>query len=250
MQRPRPLALAALLVAAGALAGLATSLATSAPAAAALATAAAPLGAATPTPELTLFGEALCPDTASWVTKTLAPLLDAGVVGAAPGALATFRFVGWGNAGAGPTPACQHGAPECALNRRLNCAQAVAPAPGAFAAALVCFFSARPLSDAGLDACLLASPIPAPAVAACAAGADGRALEVAAGAETAALAPAHTFVPWVVLGATPLGARCGAAAAAVCDAAAGRGVALLPAACAAAAAAPAAACPGAPRVLG
>jgi len=109
---------------------------------------------------------------------------------------------------------------------------------------------ARPLSDAGLDACLLASPIPAPAVAACAAGADGRALEVAAGAETAALAPAHTFVPWVVLGATPLGARCGAAAAAVCDAAAGRGVAPLPAACAAAAAAPAAACPGAPRVLG
>ena len=34
---------------------------------------------------LTLYGEALCPDTAAYVTRVLAPLLDSGLLGVGAG---------------------------------------------------------------------------------------------------------------------------------------------------------------------
>ena len=74
--------------------------------------------AAASRPTLTLYGEALCPDTAAYVTRVLAPLLDSGLVGVRAGGAAApspptaeFRFVGYGNAkGRAPgSVKCQHG---------------------------------------------------------------------------------------------------------------------------------------------
>ena len=255
-----------------------------------------------PRANLALYGEALCPDTAAYVTRVLAPLLASGVVGVGNrSAAAELRFVGYGNAApaAGGGIECQHGkkvcagvdeerekecvgrvlcgergaaaakrnktknppplplvsippphtilsSQECALNRALNCAQALAPST--FPATVTCYFGGD-LTAAGLDTCLTAhgGSAASPArVDACAKSEQGDSLEAAAREDTEGLPPPKkTFVPWVTVDGVALGAGCGDTGRYVCVAAAGRGGAV-PAGCAAAAAAPPARCPGAP----
>ena len=279
---PRPLLLALALLA---------TLASAQPRATATPPTARAASRSLPRADLALYGEALCPDTAAYVTRLLAPLLASGVVGVGNrSAAAELRFVGYGNAApaAGGGIECQHGKKvcgygeeseksvlggcvgrpaatrrcdslsfphlptphtphqECALNRALNCAQALAPS--SFPATLTCYFGGD-LSASGLDTCLTAhgGTAASPArVDACAKSEQGDSLEAAAREDTEGLAPPKkSFVPWVTVDGVALGAGCGDTGRYVCVAAVARGGGV-PAGCAAAAGAPPSRCPGAP----
>jgi len=229
-------------------------------------------------PVVTLYGEALCPDTAAWVTRVLGPAVDAGLIG--PGRRrqeggrgddaddddgvevpshrrppATFRYVGYGNAVPGKDgalPTCQHGPPECRLDAALNCADALLPRPVSFDL-LLCYFravEAKGTATAAKDPALIAGCAAEAGirdwdrVLACAAGERGAALAAKAGVATAALDPRKTFVPWVLVEGQAMCGECGALVERVCE----RVVRRAPVC--EAPPVPTPACPGAPRKVG
>lgn len=260
-------------------------------------------------PEITLYGEALCPDTAAFVSRILGPLLDAGAIaksgakggsgagksksttspaaltpsslstwsvsspplaslpgggflsahsgGPAPTALApgdtgtvtinsassssdydaaaaTFRFVPWGKAKRSPEGkvTCQHGPKECELNKLLGCAQV--KQPERYPTTLRCYFASLGKTGGGTPAALekcVADESLFAKISACASGAEGAALEAAAGKETLETQKALTFVPWVVVDGKQLGSECGAALRAACESAKAKGISPLAPAC-------------------
>lgn len=174
-----------------------------------------------------LYGEALCPDTKHAVADVLAPMLAAGF-----GSALRLRYVAAGKtraAIAGGGIACQHGALECKFNRYINCAQRAAPQEAWFAYAR-CLHAHPSDLEAAAPGCAAAAGIAHGALAACAEGGEGAALEAAAVAETEALSPRLTFVPWILVEGVALGAAFEQLDRIVCVAAAAKGLAL-PAAC-------------------
>ncbi|GAB4819428.1 hypothetical protein N2152v2_006474 [Parachlorella kessleri] len=153
------------------------------------------------TPEVVLYGEALCPYTIAAVKDVIGPLFDGGLAGRF-----TFRYVAYGNArtsSAGVT--CQHGPAECRLNRVINCAEELSTSDAQFMAFLRCVAQAGRGGEAAVDGCAKAAKLSPEDISQCATGEDGGTLERKAAAETGALRPAHTYVPWLVVNGVPLG---------------------------------------------
>lgn len=185
-------------------------------------------GNATALVAVDLYGEALCPDTKHAVLDVLAPMLASGF-----GPALRLRYVAAGKtraAIAGGGIACQHGALECRFNRFVNCAQRAAPQEAWFSYAR-CLHEHPSELEAAAPGCAAAAGIAHGALAACAEGGEGAALEAAAVAETDGLATRLTFVPWILVEGVALGAAFEALDRVVCVAAAAKGVAPLPAAC-------------------
>ncbi|KAL4448881.1 hypothetical protein ABPG77_007598 [Micractinium sp. CCAP 211/92] len=154
-----------------------------------------------------LYGEALCPFTMEFVTKQIAPLLPSSPFER----IIKFRYIAWGNAHWNSTqeglrPACQHGPDECRLNRVVNCAQRLRPAQAQWLPFVTCL-SDRPRSKvlSSVERCAAGTAIDADALWRCVDGSDGDKLEQLAAGATAALDPAHKYVPWVLVNGIPLG---------------------------------------------
>ncbi|PRW60442.1 40S ribosomal S2-4 [Chlorella sorokiniana] len=157
---------------------------------------------------VTLYGEALCPYTAAFVTHTLAPLLP-------PGgrpyktfwSIIQFRYVAWGNARnrSSSPPQCQHGAAECRLNRIINCAQQLNPSQRQWFPFVVCLQGTdRPSMESAVNGCAQDAGIDPVELRVCATGPLGTQLERQAAAKTDSLRPPHTYVPWVLVNRVPL----------------------------------------------
>ena len=164
-----------------------------------------------------------------------------------PTAAATFRFVPWGKAkfAADGKITCQHGPKECELNKLLGCAQAKQASAAKFTSTLRCYFGALGKSGGGTPASLercVGDEAAYAKIAACASGAEGAALEAAAGKETEK--QRLSFVPWVLVDSTALGAECGSALRVACEKAKAKG--LSPSSCSRIPELTVEGCPGAP----
>jgi interferon gamma-inducible protein 30 len=138
------------------------------------------------------------------VQDVLAPIFESGL-----SKVMKLRYVAYGNVRGAPGDragiSCQHGAVECLHNRYINCAQSANPAQDAWFPYVQCL--ARDLTDVAQrrEGCAADAGFDAAALRACAEGEAGAELERAAYRETAALRPAHMFVPWVVVEGVALG---------------------------------------------
>lgn len=159
----------------------------------------------------TLYSESLCPDcvhfeTGVWNKAYLTKGIGYGtVVGDGQGIL-SFSQVSFGNAKITPdnkTITCQHGPTECLYNTLEACA--IAHYPKAFVPFVVCLSAAAGgsggLSKAKAQKCASNSKLTWATLDTCWTGAEGKALDIASAAKTAALNPPHQFVPWVTLAA-------------------------------------------------
>lgn len=107
-----------------------------------------------------------------------------------------------------PTITCQHGASECDFNILQTCVIAhsatgssSAHNVSAWLPAIHCLEGYGSKQGAHAQECVEGAGMVFAPVSACWKGPEGAALELAAGAATAALQPAHQFVPWVTLDA-------------------------------------------------
>ena len=159
----------------------------------------------------TLYSESLCPDcvhfeTGVWNKAYLTQGIGYGsVVGDGQG-IVTFSQVSFGNAKITPdnqTITCQHGATECLYNTLEACA--IQHYPQAFVPFVVCLSAAAAgsggISKQAAQKCASNSRLTWATLNTCWTGPEGKALDIAAAYKTAALKPAHTYVPWVTLAA-------------------------------------------------
>lgn len=104
-----------------------------------------------------------------------------------------------------PAVTCQHGPTECLYNTLEACAIHHYPTNGQFVPFVVCLSAAAQgsggLSTAKAQKCAANSKLAWAVLNTCWTGAEGRALDDAAAAKTAALNPPHQYVPWVTLDA-------------------------------------------------
>lgn len=154
---------------------------------------------------VTLFGESLCPYCARFTVDIMAPLFDEGL----DKSVINFKYIAYGNAftDTDGTITCQHGPAECAMNRVINCAQKLYPKQAQWFPFVNCLEAAAgPDIAAAAPQCAEAADLAWASVDKCASGPLGDMLDVEAEAATAALHPAHTYVPWVTVNGIPLGA--------------------------------------------
>ncbi len=158
-----------------------------------------------PLVKVDFYGESLCPDCQHMVRDVLNPLFSNGI-----SKLMELRYIAYGNVrgdlSKGDEIVCQHGAEECKYNRYINCAQKLLDHDqDKWFPYVMCL--AENMSELAneADGCAEKVGLTASAVADCAAGKEGDALELEASKETGALIPKHTFVPWVVVNGVALG---------------------------------------------
>ena len=159
---------------------------------------------------VTLYSESLCPDcehfetgvwAQAWATKGIG-------YGTTPGdnqGIMAFKMVSFGNArisADNKTITCQHGPNECLYNTLEACA--IAHYPSSFLPFITCLSTAARsgLTRAKAQACATA-PYSWPELNTCWGGSEGYALDRTSAAITAALSPAHQYVPWVTLSDEP-----------------------------------------------
>jgi hypothetical protein len=147
-------------------------------------------------------------ETGVWNKAWLTPGIGYGTkVGDGKGII-SFNQVSFGNARITPdnkTITCQHGPTECLFNTLEACANHHYPTNGQFVPFVVCLSAAAQgsggLSKAKAQKCAANSKLDWNVLNTCWTGAEGRALDDAAAAKTAALNPPHQYVPWVTLDA-------------------------------------------------
>jgi interferon gamma-inducible protein 30 len=157
--------------------------------------------AATPL-NVTLYEESLCPDCMDFLVNQIAPYWTA------PGAqdMMTLNIVPYGNAHtSGTTVTCQHGENECDGNRYELCAiNQLNNKPSAYVPYILCVETtlSKDLSHnigRAASLCAIKLGLNYPQLEKCATGTLGQQLLLDAGVATAALNPAHTYVPWVTV---------------------------------------------------
>jgi len=159
-------------------------------------------GGAAPPVNVTLYSESLCPDCIHFITGVWWSVYSTPDVAA----IITWNQVVFGNAQivSNTSITCQHGATECKDNIAQSCAQHVSGGNvSAWLPFIHCMETHGSNQAAFAKTCAAAAGIDITALDACWNGAEGLALQMAAGAATAALQPPHQFVPWVTLNDTP-----------------------------------------------
>uniref|UniRef100_A0A5B7AAK2 Putative gamma-interferon-inducible lysosomal thiol reductase isoform X2 n=1 Tax=Davidia involucrata TaxID=16924 RepID=A0A5B7AAK2_DAVIN len=151
---------------------------------------------------LGLYYETLCPYSANFIVNYLAKIFDDGLID-----IVDLNLVPWGNAKmrGNNTFNCQHGPSECLLNTIEACAISVWPDvnehfPFIYCIETLVYERKYPQWEScfeklGLD------PTP---ITDCYSSGYGKELELQYAAETNALQPPHTYVPWVVVDGQPL----------------------------------------------
>lgn len=133
---------------------------------------------------------------------TIKPLFDSGFLTKH----VDFAVVPWGNARANATGVtCQHGPEECRLNEVFNCAIDSYPNAAVHFPYIACVEAGVSAGCADCEtSCAATSGVDASVVGACVASGRGAKLHRKAGWATAALVPAHRYVPWAVVNGVPL----------------------------------------------
>lgn len=154
--------------------------------------------------KVTLYEESLCPSCRSYIQDVLAHLfannmldnVDLNIV-----AVGNARKDHEGNI------KCQHGPKECLGNRIINCAIDLHPQMDVWFPFIFCLerhANHEPYFHRRTKICARKHGVDGQAILNCAHGPLGKELVEKAYNETAALVPAHTYVPWVVVDGLPL----------------------------------------------
>lgn len=145
---------------------------------------------------VTVYGEALCPDTSAFVTGPLnRAVMEIGTI-------FTLKYVPWGNAKmiSKEKFECQHGPMECTMNTVEACVIHYYPKREDFFPFLVCAFKQfETLNPDVGKKCAEEANLVWEKIETCYSGDLGISLEDMFAAETAELKPPHEYVPWVTI---------------------------------------------------
>ncbi|KAK2982729.1 hypothetical protein RJ640_025145, partial [Escallonia rubra] len=151
---------------------------------------------------LALYYETLCPYCSNCIVNYLPKLFDGGLID-----IVDLKLVPYGNAKIGNNNSitCQHGPAECLLNTIEACAIGVWPDvnehfPFIYCVETLVYEQKYPEWETCFEKLNL-DPTP---VTECYSSGYGNELELKYAAETNALQPRHTYVPWVVVNGEPL----------------------------------------------
>ncbi|ERN08996.1 gamma-interferon-inducible lysosomal thiol reductase [Amborella trichopoda] len=151
---------------------------------------------------LDLYYESLCPYSARFFVNYLDDLFSNGLID-----IVDLRLIPYGNArvGSNNTISCQHGPYECLLNTVEACVIDVWPNVGEHFPFINCI-ETLVADHKYLDwqSCFVKAFSGFQRVADCYNSGYGKKLELQYAAETNALQPPHTYVPWVVVDGQPL----------------------------------------------
>jgi interferon, gamma-inducible protein 30 len=151
--------------------------------------------------QIDFYMESMCPGCRYFGTGDLVNLLN-GLTD-----YVNLRAIPYGNAGVNKTTgelACQHGPEECAGNRIELCMMKQYPDWKMWFPAFKCIEKSDDAPANATAKCLPAHGMDLDAVLACADGPEGDSLHRAAGNETDALSPPHSFTPWLVVDGTAM----------------------------------------------
>eukprot|EP00262_Sarcandra_glabra_P011945 TRINITY_DN2964_c0_g1_i9.p1 TRINITY_DN2964_c0_g1~~TRINITY_DN2964_c0_g1_i9.p1 ORF type:complete len:235 (-),score=11.93 TRINITY_DN2964_c0_g1_i9:268-972(-) len=151
---------------------------------------------------LALYYETLCPYSANFIVNYLANIFDSGLID-----IVDLNLVPYGNAriGSNNSIACQHGPYECLLNTVEACAINVWPDLNKHFTFIYCVESLVVLRKyTEWESCFEKTGFDSQPVVDCYNSGTGKELELQYAAETNALEPPHTYVPWVVVNGQPL----------------------------------------------
>ncbi|KAK8598309.1 hypothetical protein V6N13_094282 [Hibiscus sabdariffa] len=151
---------------------------------------------------LTLYYESLCPFSANFIVNYLPKLFERDLI-----SIVDLRLVPWGNAKlkGNDTFECQHGPAECLLNTLEACALDAWPKLNDHFPFIYCVeafvYKGKYLE---WESCFEKLGLEAKPVTDCYSTGLGKKLDLQYAAETNALEPPHTYVPWVVVDGQPL----------------------------------------------
>ncbi|XVF20362.1 hypothetical protein REPUB_Repub11eG0191600 [Reevesia pubescens] len=151
---------------------------------------------------LALYYESLCPDSEDFIVKYLPKLFKDDLI-----SIVDLRLVPWGNAKlkGNDTFVCQHGPDECLLNTVEACAIDAWPQLNDHFPFIYCVES---LAFEGKylqwESCFEKLGLDSKPITDCYNSGLGQKLDLRYAAETNALEPPHTYVPWVVVEGQPL----------------------------------------------
>ncbi|GAA0171064.1 reductase [Lithospermum erythrorhizon] len=151
---------------------------------------------------LELYYESLCPYSAAFIVEHLAKIFDNGIID-----IADLNLVPWGNAKlqTNNTFKCQHGEYECLLNTVEACAIDAWPDVNEHFPFIYCVenlvYQGKYLQ---WETCFKTLGLDDKPIADCVESEKGLQLDLKYAAETTALQPPHTYVPWVVVDGQPL----------------------------------------------
>ncbi|XVE58982.1 hypothetical protein DITRI_Ditri05aG0007400 [Diplodiscus trichospermus] len=151
---------------------------------------------------LALYYESLCPYSANFIVNYLAKLFEDDLI-----SIVDLRLVPWGNAKlkGNDTFSCQHGPGECLLNTVEACAIHAWPQLNDHFPFIYCVealvFEGKYLE---WESCFEKLRLDSKPITDCYGSGLGQKLELQYAAETNALEPPHTYVPWVVVDDQPL----------------------------------------------
>ncbi|KAJ6831067.1 uncharacterized protein M6B38_350145 [Iris pallida] len=151
---------------------------------------------------LSLYYETLCPYCSNFIVNYLPKIFDDGLI-----SVVDLELVPYGNARIGPngTISCQHGRYECLLNTVEACAISAFPDMQVYFKFIYCVeqlvYEHKYME---WESCFPKTGLDSQAIVDCYNSGYGQKLELQFAAQTAALQPPHTYVPWVVVDGQPL----------------------------------------------
>ncbi|XP_020585834.1 gamma-interferon-inducible lysosomal thiol reductase-like [Phalaenopsis equestris] len=151
---------------------------------------------------LALYYESLCPYSANFIVNYLAKIFENGIID-----IVDLDLVPYGNARlkANGTITCQHGPNECLLNTVEACAISAWPDLTEHFKFIYCVENlVFKHKYKQWESCFLETGLNSEAVSDCYNSGYGNKLELKYAAQTDALQPPHTYVPWVVVNGQPL----------------------------------------------
>nr|XP_019705948.1 gamma-interferon-responsive lysosomal thiol protein [Elaeis guineensis] len=151
---------------------------------------------------LALYYETLCPYCSDFITNNLVKIFDNGLI-----SIVDLDLVPYGNArlGSNNSIICQHGPNECQLNNIEACAISAWPDVQEHFNFIHCIeHLVMELRYDEWKSCSQQTGLDSTSVLDCYNSGYGEKLELQYAAQTDALQPSHTYVPWVVVDAKPL----------------------------------------------
>ncbi|KAA8543712.1 hypothetical protein F0562_021542 [Nyssa sinensis] len=151
---------------------------------------------------LALYYETLCPYCSNFIVNGLINLFDSPLL-----SIVDLKLVPYGNAriGSNHTITCQHGPTECLLNTIEACAIKVWPDLNEHFPFIYCVETlVYEHKYTQWESCFEKLGLDSTPVIDCYSSGYGKELELQYAAETNALQPPHTYVPWVVVDGQPL----------------------------------------------
>ncbi|KAL0915753.1 hypothetical protein M5K25_013206 [Dendrobium thyrsiflorum] len=151
---------------------------------------------------LALYYEALCPFCSRFIVFSLSKMFSDGLI-----SIVDLRLVPYGNAMIGPnsTISCQHGPSECFLNTVEACAINAWPDVQRHFSFIYCVENLALTNKYNdWESCFQKTGLDPRPLVNCYNSGHGQEVELQYAAQTNALQPSHTYVPWVVVNGWPL----------------------------------------------